>query len=271
MTQEFSFVPHDPQDRPEDKRVWIRAIARLQDSLVLTDAFNMSVKIVSMASGSPEITSCFPLTDKPFGVTVLSDGETIAVTTENQKFMFLLNVRSGSEPRRVHTKKQYRGVGPGPNGNIVVSCGKNLDQEPSVDVISLNGDILQTLRTFSGNLLLDYLAVFRDDLFITDKNTNSVYCVSISTGALKETMTHDAMQWPRQVAVGNDGSVLVACSDSDLVLRNVGGNWRVILTGREHGENGKVKATALAMVGTSVVVAWGWFGDSVLKRHVNIT
>lgn len=251
--------------------MWIRAIARLQDNLVLTDAFNMSVKIVSMASGSPEVTSCFPLTDKPYGVTVLSDGETIAVTTKEKKIMFLLNVRSGSEPRRVHTKKQYRGVGPGPNGNIVVSCGKNLDQEPSVDVISLNGDILQTLHTFSGNLRLDYLAVCRDDLFISDENTNSVYRVSISTGALKETMTHHTMEWPRQVAVGNDGSVLVACSDRNLVLRNVGGNWRVILTGREHGENGKVKATALATVGTSVVVAWGRFGDSVLKLHVNIT
>ncbi|XP_045194865.2 uncharacterized protein LOC123550499 [Mercenaria mercenaria] len=182
-------------------------VAIAPDTLVCTDFYNHSVKLIDIKSD--KITSELKLKAETWDITYVSYDQ-LAVTVTSERKICLLSFRSGlSKTRDFAVDGRCEGIAYS-NNRLVVSY---IDP-PKVEILSLDGKVIQKIDTDSSGKALfqfpQYIAVDRDRncIYVSDFFTNSVTKVTTS-GKILDTYKDTNLLSPKGIAVYSDGSVLV--------------------------------------------------------------
>ncbi|XP_070174743.1 uncharacterized protein [Littorina saxatilis] len=255
----------------------ITDVVTLRDGrLVLMDAANKMIKVMSGLSSQPQSLSSFKLNFEPWAAALLSDG--LLAVSSRDKACHLLD---GSATRVIvksqfATSRQYTNVtraGDHDADVLLVTCNRDCDGPASVDIIRRDGGFVRTVIDASqlrGLTEITKIWVNRNNVFIPASNQDCVYSVEISSGKVKETITHPDLKRPTHVETDADGNVYIASEGGQCVLvRNTAGKWREILNGSQHGQSLDMCPCALGLTERGIAVVW-WIHNACEYRFARV-
>lgn len=181
--------------------------------MVVVDNNNMCIKLVNTRDKS--LAATFKVSCEPRDICILDRLDALAVTLpEDERIQFFstryYNVLE--ELTCIYTNGKCECV-EFLDGQLFVSF---LFASPSrIEIMSLDGTVIKRLyKDAAGNPLFtwpDYMAVFKDSIFISNYWNSSVMKIS-HTGSVLNTYIDKSLRWPRGVTpTGEDGNVLI-CS-----------------------------------------------------------
>ena len=252
---------------PGDKNdPYIPCMIHTDNTVYMMDMNNKSIKCLDVASRT--ITQSLTLDVSPRGMTLCCDGQTLAITTgDNKTVIFIKEMRV---TMRASVQRVYRGVAGLPSQRLVVGCWKDRDGPATIDIIDYRGNVLHTLMTRHTNipdtevtlkcsLYLHYNDT-NNELLVSDRWANSVHRINMSNNEVLPSLTHPQLKYPHQITTDHHGHLAVASTDGQCVVVYMkSGGWRTLATGQDHGQGDFVCPRAVCLTDSGhVIIAW-WF------------
>jgi hypothetical protein len=260
-TKLFTLSPREPDDQHKPK---ISSIARLQDGtlIAMTDWGNKKVNLVDVNTPHA-VAASVTLDEKPLCLSALSDGS-LAVTASN-KSLFCLHVvgtRQITLHSKVKTPRQYWGICDNADGNITVSCIKDVDGPASVDVITRSGVVVKTLINSHTLPLLtepSYLFPVNNHLLVSDYMADTVFRVDTDSGDVLDQLTHPDLLGQSQLCADVAGNVYVASGNGScacVMVKSCHGEWRRLLEAQRHSEEGYAYPVGVCVTSSCLFGLW---------------
>ena len=229
---------------PGDKNdPYIPCMIHTDNTVYMMDDRNKSIKCLDVASRT--ITQSLTLDVSPRGMTLCCDGQTLAITTgDNKTVIFIKEMRV---TMRASVQRVYRGVAGLPSQRLVVGCWKDRDGPATIDIIDYRGNVLHTLMTSHTNIpdtevtlkcprYLHYNDT-NNELLVSDRWANSVHRINMSNNEVLPSLTHPQLESPCQITTDHHGHLAVASTDGQCVVVYMkSGGWRTLATGQDHGQ-----------------------------------